>query len=106
MIGYGFFMAMLMIMAIHFKTSNVKEISITWGLMCFAIIVWLGQIGVAVLSGLSGYVVAWGIFSLANYLEESIFLRIFVLVFGMFALTKLPFALAGLVVNLLSSFFG
>jgi len=106
MIGYGFFMAMLVIMAIHFQTSNVKEISITWGLMCFAIIVWLGQIGVAVLSGLSGYVVAWAIFSLANYLEESIFLRVFVLVFGMFTLTKLPFALAGLVLNLLSGFFG
>jgi len=106
MIGYGLFIPMLMIMAIHFKTSNVKEISITWGLICFGLIAFTGHMGAALLSGLSGYVVAWSIFSLANYLEESVFLRIFVLVFGMFALTKLPFALAGLVVNLLSSFFG
>jgi len=106
MLGYGFFMAMLMIMAIHFKTSNVKEISITWGLICFGLIAFTGHMGAALLSGLSGYVVAWSIFSLANYLEESIFLRVFVLVFGMFALTKLPFFLVGIVVSLLSSFFG
>jgi len=99
-------MAMLVIMTIHFKTSNVKEISVTWGLICFGLIAFTGHIGVALLSGLSGYVVAWSIFSLANYLEESIFLRIFVLVFGMFTLTKLPFSLAGLVMNLLSSFLG
>jgi len=99
-------MAMLVIMTIHFQTSNVKEISVTWGLICFGLIAFTGHIGVALLSGLSGYVVAWSIFSLANYLEESIFLRIFVLVFGMFTLTKLPFSLAGLVMNLLSSFLG
>jgi len=39
-------------------------------------------------------------------LEESIFLRIFVLVFGMFTLTKLPFVLVGIVMNLLSTLFG
>lgn len=103
---YGLFMAMLVIMTIHFQTSNVKEISVTWGLICFALIAFTGHMGVALLSGLSGYVVAWSIFSLANYLEESIFLRIFVLVFGMFALTKLPFVLVGIVMNLLSSFLG
>jgi len=103
MIGYGLFIAILIIMAIHFKTSNIKEISITWGLICFAIIIWLGNIWIAVLSGLSGYVVAWSIFSLTNYLEESVFLRIFILLFGMFALTKLPFALAELVMNLLTT---
>jgi len=106
MLGYGFFMAMLMIMAIHFKTSNVKEISITWGLICFGLIAFTGHMGAALLSGLSGYVVAWSIFSLANYLEESIFLRVFVLVFGMFALTKLPFVLVGIVMNILSTLFG
>jgi len=103
---YGLFMAMLVIMTIHFKTSNVKEISITWGLICFGLIAFTGHMGAALLSGISGYVVAWSIFSLANYLEESIFLRVFVLVFGMFALTKLPFVLVGLVVNLLAGFFG
>jgi len=104
--AYGFFMAMLIIMTIHFKTSNVKEISITWGLVCFVIIAFSGHIGVALLLGLSGYVVAWSIFSLANYLEESIFLRVFVLVFGMFALIKLPFVLVGIVANLFSHFLG
>jgi len=48
---------------------------------------------------------AYGFF-MAMLIIESIFLRVFVLVFGMFALIKLPFVLVGLVANLFSSFLG
>ena len=88
---YFILIPMLMIMTIHFKTSNVKEVSITWGIVFFILlIISSGKILISVLGGISAYVVAWSVFSLANYFEESIFLRLFVLVFAMFALIELP----------------
>ena len=88
---YFILIPMLMIMTIHFKTSNVKEVSITWGIVFFILLITSsGKILISGLGGISAYVVAWSVFSLANYFEESIFLRLFVLVFAMFALIELP----------------
>ena len=83
--------AMLSIMMIHFKTGNVVAIAVTWGLVNFLLLL-LGGAGIwtLIVGGVSGFGVAWLLFSLANYLEESIFLRLFVLLVGMIAMLVIP----------------
>jgi len=78
-------------MMIHFKTGNVVAIAVTWGLVNFLLLL-LGGAGIwtLIVGGLSGFGVAWLLFSLANYLEESIFLRLFVLIVGMIAMLVVP----------------
>ena len=88
-------MLMMSIMVIHFKTENVKEISITWGIIYAILFLVAGEWILAPFIGLSAFAVAWSIFSLANYFEESIFLRVMVLVIGMGALIKAPLIIVG-----------
>lgn len=77
---------MLFVMTIHFKTENVKGVAITWGLLNAIIVIAFGVWILAPVVFVGGYLVAWMVFSLSNYLEESILLRLIVLVLGMFAL--------------------
>jgi len=88
---------MLFILTIHFKTDNVKEISIAWGVIYslpFFLIkeAWI----LALFMGLVAFAVSWSVFSLANYFEESILLRVMVLTFGMMALLNAPKFLVGM----------
>ena len=93
--------AMLSIMMIHFKTGNVVAIAVTWGLVNFLLLL-LGGAGIwtLIVGGVSGFGVAWLLFSLANYLEESIFLRLLVLLVGMMAMLIVP----SVIVNIVSAF--
>ena len=81
--------ALFMIMSIHFKTEDVKYTAVTWGIL-FALFVarggWLG----ALAGGVTAGVVAFSVFTLANYLEESIFLRLFILLLGMLGMLVIP----------------
>jgi len=89
---------MLFIMFIHFKTDNVKELAIAWGVINALFFFFLGGGWIlTLLGGASAWIVAWVVFSLANYFEESIFLRLFVLVFGMFAMLKSLSLVSGLI---------
>ena len=89
---------MLFILTIHFKTDNVKEISIAWGVI-YSIPFFLMKETwfIAPFVGVVAFAVAWSVFSLANYFEESIFLRVMVLMFGMMALLKAPPFLVGVI---------
>ena len=98
------FVPMLVIMIIHIKTDNVKEISIAWGVIYGIVFIVLGGWIISPLVGLSAFVVAWSVFSLANYLEENIFLRIIVLFLGMEALLKIPLLVVTILPNLFHPF--
>lgn len=101
MIWYIF--AMLSMMMIHFKTGNVVTIAVTWGLVNFLLLLLSGEgIWTLIVGGLSGFGVAWLLFSLANYLEESIFLRLFVLLVGMMAMLIVPSVMIKIILVLLS----
>ena len=90
---------MLFIMLIHFKTENVNGVAIAWGVInaLFFFFVGGGWI-LTILGGVSAWIMAWAVFALANYLEENIFLRLFVLVFGMFAMLKSIHLVGGVIV--------
>ena len=98
-------MLMMSIMVIHFKTENVKEISITWGIIYAILFLVAGEWILAPFIGLSAFAVAWSIFSLANYFEESIFLRVMVLVIGMGALIKAPLIIVGVFLRVIDGLF-
>ena len=91
---------MLSVMIVHFKTESVKGPAIVWGLILSIIALPEGDWLSIILLGLSGFGVLWVLFSLANYLEDTIFLRLFVLLFTMGAMYVVP----GLVVEAVSSF--
>ena len=95
--------AMLSIIKIHFKTGNVVAVAATWGLVS-SLLLLLDEVGIWALAvgGVSAFGVAWLLFSLANYLEESIFLRLFVLLVGMMAMLIVPSVVADIVLALLS----
>ena len=103
---YIMIIPLLFILTIHFKTDNVKEISIAWGVI-YSIPFFLMEGGwfFAPFIGLVAFVVAYSVFSLANYFEESIFLRTMVLVFGMIALLKAPSFLMGIVLVVINNLF-
>jgi hypothetical protein len=79
-----FYLMVLPVMIIHMKTGNVKESAIAWGIMVSLLFFFAIKVGIilTIVSGLAGFVIAELLFSFANYLEESIFLRLFVLFFG------------------------
>ena len=79
-----FYFIVAPILIIHMKTGNVKEVSITWGLIVSLLFFFGIEAGIflSIVAGLSGFATAWLFFSFANYLEENIFLRIFLLILG------------------------
>ena len=90
MLLLSIFIPLFMIIIIHVKTDNVKEISIAWGVIYSIVFILSGGWSIAPFVGLSAFAIAWLMFSLANYLEENIFLRIIVLFSAIEALFKVP----------------
>jgi len=90
MLLLSIFIPLFVIMIIHLKTDNVKEISIAWGVIYSIVFILSGEWSVAPFVGLSAFIISWLMFSLANYLEENIFLRIIVLFSAIEALFKVP----------------
>ena len=74
------------VVGIYMKTEHIMATILVWATL-------LGSI-ILINTGMSSYlfrvplvfVLGWGIFSLATYFEESLFLRLLVLVFGMFVI--------------------
>ena len=77
-----FYFIVAPILIIHMKTGNVKGVSITWGLIVSLLFFFGIEAGIffSMVGGLSGFATAWLFFSFANYLEENIFFRIFLLI--------------------------
>jgi len=84
------FMFLLFIMTIHFKTESVTTLAVSWGILNAILYFFIGGWWVALLSGVSAFAVAWLFFFLSNYLENTIILRLIVLVIGMGAMLKAP----------------
>jgi len=89
-------MLLFTIMSIHFKTEEVKYTAVTWGIIFALLCLGEGFIGMIV-GGVTAAAVAFGVFSLANYLEESIFLRLIVLLIGMALMIFVPSLMLGIV---------
>jgi len=99
-----FYLMVLPVMIIHMKTGNVKESAMAWGMMVALLFFFAIKVGIilTIVSGLAGFVIAELIFSFANYLEESIFLRLRLLV--LFIGIKLMLWVPATTVGLLSSY--
>jgi len=93
------------VMTVHFKTENVNGVAITWGILYAMIFLMGGEWMKAPFVGFTAFAVAWSLFSLANYLEESFFLRIIVLVIGMVALIQVPPLIVGISLNIIDGLF-
>ncbi len=74
------------VFGVYKATENALASAGAWGVMMGILALFSSGISLKLLSVLLSFLVAWGVFSLANYLEESIFLRLLVLVFGMFTM--------------------
>ena len=69
---------------IYTKTENEKVASLVWAILIGVIILLAKGISLYLLIVPFVFMLGWGIFSLATYFEESIFLRLLVLLCGMF----------------------
>ena len=87
-----FYLIVLPVMIVHMKTGNVKESAIVWGIIVALLFFFAIKVGIllSLVAGLSGFIIAELLFSFANYLEESILLRLFVLFFGVELMGAVP----------------
>ena len=87
-----FYLIVLPVMIVHMKTGNVKESAIAWGIIVALLFFFAIKVGIllSLVAGLSGFIIAELLFSFANYLEESIFLRLFALFFGVELMGAVP----------------
>jgi hypothetical protein len=76
----------LSIIRIHYVTNNVNEVSIVWGMVTFILYIINGEWTLALMGSLASAVVVWLLFSLSNYLEDNLLLRIIVLVLTMLSM--------------------
>lgn len=74
------------ILRIHYTTNNVNDVSVAWGVITFIIYIIKGGWMVALIGSLVSFVVLWLFFSLSNYLENNLILRVFMLVLSVGAM--------------------
>jgi len=72
------------VVGIYTKTENEKVAALVWAILIGVIILLAKGISLYLLIVPFVFMLGWGIFSLATYFEESIFLRLLVLLCGMF----------------------
>ena len=73
----------LSIIRTHYVTNNVNDVSMVWGFLSFIIYKIEGEWLHSLVGSFVSFVVVWLLFTLSNYLQESFFLRTFVLVVSM-----------------------
>ena len=71
------------IVGIYMKTENIMATNLVWAILLGIIILVNTGFSMYLFRVPLVFLLGWGIFSLATYFEESIFLRLLVLVFGM-----------------------
>ena len=72
------------IVGIYMKTEHIKATSLVWAILVGIIVLMHTGISIYLFRAPVVFMFGWGIFSLATYFEESLFLRLLVLLFGMF----------------------
>ena len=70
------------ILTLYIKSEHAKATALTWAMIITIIILVAKGITVDLIIVPIIYLIGWGIFTLATYLEESIFLRVITLIFG------------------------
>ncbi|CAA6810888.1 MAG: Unknown protein [uncultured Sulfurovum sp.] len=78
----------LSIVGVYMKTEHVVATASVWAILMGIIALMAKGISLYLFVVPVVFVIGWGIFSLATYFEESIFLRVMVLVFAMFMVFK------------------
>jgi len=73
------------VFGVYKKTGNAFVSASIWGVIMGILFISISGISLKLLSVLLSFLIALGTFSLANYFEETIFLRLFILLFGIFA---------------------
>jgi len=77
------FLLLFSVFEVYKKTENALASAAIWAVVTGILALFSAGISLKLFSVLLSFFVAWGTFSLGNYLEESVFLRLFVLIFGM-----------------------
>ncbi len=70
------------ILGIYIKSEHAKATAITWALLIGIIVLLAKGISFYLIIVPIVYLIGLGVFSLANYWEESVFLRLMALLFG------------------------
>ena len=70
------------IVGIYRKSEHAKATALIWAILIGMLVLFGRGVSYYLLLVPVVYLIGWGIFSLATYLEESVFLRLLVLLFG------------------------